>query len=148
MSTSLADQIVADMMAQDAFSQWLGVKIRDVQPGYCRLTMAVRSDMLNGFGVCHGGVTFAMADSAFAFASNTGGKISVSIDNSIHYPAAVRQGDTLTATAREISTSNKLGHYEVHVKNQDDALVGLFRGTVYRTHKVHKAAQTEQEGQN
>ena len=146
MIQSLPEQIVADMMASDAFSQWLDLKVREVQDGYCRLTMEVRSDMVNGFGVCHGGVTFAMADSAFAFASNTQGKVSVSIDNAIHYPAAVRVGDTLTATARQISSSNKLGHYEVNVTNQDDTQVALFRGTVYRTHKVHKAAQTANEG--
>jgi len=87
------------MLAHDEFSRWLGVELLDVKPERVTIRMVVRQDMTNGFGVCHGGVTFAFADSAFAFASNTGGQVSVSIENSMTYPAAVRVGDVLLAEA-------------------------------------------------
>jgi acyl-CoA thioesterase len=73
------------MLANDAFSQWLGLEVLDVRPARVSLRMTVRDDMTNGFGVCHGGVTFAFADSALAFACNTGGKVTLSIENSMTY---------------------------------------------------------------
>ncbi len=99
--------------------------------------MVVRNDMTNGFGVCHGGVTFAFADSAFAFASNTEGQVSVSIENSMTYPAAVRVGDVLLAEAEREASSRRLGYYRVRVTRNDGAVVALFRGTVYRTDREH-----------
>lgn len=134
---SRARQVVAGMMAEDAFSQWLGLQIEDVQPGAVTVRMTVRADMLNGFGVCHGGVTFALADSAFAFASNTPGQVAVSIENNIAYPAKVVAGDVLTAKAEALSSSNRLATYQVMVTNQRNERVGIFRGTVYRTQKNH-----------
>ena len=101
--------------------------------------MTVRPEMVNGFGVCHGGVTFAFADSAFAFACNTQGNVTVSIQNSMTYPAAVRAGDVLTAVAREEARSNRILYYDVTVTRSDGATVGLFRGTAYRTEKPHPA---------
>jgi acyl-CoA thioesterase len=97
--------------------------------------MTVREDMLNGFGVCHGGVTYAVADSALAFASNTHGRVSMSIENAIGYPAPVRAGDVLTAVAIEESATSRLAFYRVTVRNQEDVVVALFRGTVYRTNQ-------------
>jgi acyl-CoA thioesterase len=91
--------------------------------------------MLNGFGVCHGGVTFSLADSALAFACNTHGRVTMSIENSITYPVAVPKGEVLTASAREESASTRLGFYRVDVRNAAGTLVALFRGTVYRTSK-------------
>jgi acyl-CoA thioesterase len=88
--------------------------------------------MLNGFGVCHGGVTFSLADSALAFASNTHGRLTVSIENSITYPARIVAGDVLTAVAEEESATNRLGFYRVTVRRAED-VVALFRGTVYKT---------------
>jgi acyl-CoA thioesterase len=93
--------------------------------------------MTNGFGVCHGGVTFAFADSAFAFASNTGGQVNVSIENSMTYPAAVHVGDVLLAEAEKEASSRRLGYYRVRVTRNDGAVVALFRGTVFQTDREH-----------
>ncbi|MGE0441970.1 MAG: hydroxyphenylacetyl-CoA thioesterase PaaI [Gemmatimonadales bacterium] len=135
-----AEAIVARMMAADAFSRWLAVEILETGPGRSVIRMTVRPEMCNGFGVCHGGVTFAFADSAFAFACNTQGNVAVSIENSITYPAAVRPGDVLTATAREATKSNRILYYHVDVTRTDGTVVGLFRGTAYRTEKPHGIA--------
>lgn len=132
-----AGRIVRGMMATDWFSQWLGVELLLVKPALVTIRMTVRREMLNGFAVCHGGVTFAFADSAFAFACNTQGRIAVSIENGMTYPAAVREGDVLTATAREAASSNRILYYEVVVTKQDGAVVGLFRGTAYKSEKRH-----------
>ena len=125
------------MLAHDEFSRWLGVELLDVKPERVTIRMVVRQDMINGFGVCHGGVTFAFADSAFAFASNTGAQVSVSIENSMTYPAAVRVGDVLLAEAEKEASSRRLGYYRVRVTRNDGAVVALFRGTVYRTDREH-----------
>ena len=134
----LADRLVQGMMARDAFSQWLGVTIQEVRPRAVRVSMRVRPQMLNGFGVCHGGVTFALADSALAFASNTHGRVTMSIENSISYPVAVRDGDLLLAEAEEESGSRRLAFYRVTVRRDDGTVVALFRGTVYRTDRQHE----------
>jgi acyl-CoA thioesterase len=130
-----AGRLVATMLASDAFSRWLGVELVELLPGACTVRMTVRHEMLNGFGVCHGGVTFSLADSALAFASNTHGRVTVSVENVISYPAGVALGDVLTATAEEESAGNRLAFYRVTVRNQRDEVVALFRGTVYRTSK-------------
>jgi acyl-CoA thioesterase len=131
-----AAAIVRHMLAHDVFSRWLGVEILHVEPARVTLRMAVRQDMTNGFGVCHGGVTFAFADSALAFASNTGGKVTVSIENSMTYPAAVRVGDVLLAEAEREASSQRLAYYRVRV-TRDGAVVALFRGTVFQTEREH-----------
>ena len=132
-----AQRIVAAMMAGDHFSQWLGIEILDVAPGAVRLTMRVRPDMVNGLGVCHGGVTFSLADSALAFASNGHGPVALSVDTSITHAAPVRDGDTLTAVATEEGTTKRLGFYRVTVTNQNGTPVAWFRGTVFRTDTTH-----------
>jgi acyl-CoA thioesterase len=113
------------------------VEILHVEPARVTLRMAVRQDMTNGFGVCHGGVTFAFADSALAFASNTGGKVTVSIENSMTYPAAARVGDLLLAEAEREASSQRLAYYRVRVTRGDGAVVALFRGTVFQTDREH-----------
>ena len=123
------------MMQNDRASASLGMVVHASEPGRAVVSMLLRDDMMNGFDVTHGGIVFGLADSAHAFATNTDGEISVAIDCSIGYPAAVRTGDLLTATAEEQSTTNHLGFCEVTVKNQFGTLVGHFSGTVYRTHK-------------
>ena len=128
-----AERLVGAMLERDAFSAWLGVELLEVRPGACRLRMHVRDEMLNGFGVCHGGVTFSLADSALAFASNTHGRVTVSVDNAISYPAPVRAGDVLEAEAAEESAGRRMAYYRVTVRRQDGVVVALFRGTVYRT---------------
>jgi acyl-CoA thioesterase len=133
----LAERVVAEMMVKDAFSQWLGVVIVDIRPRRAVVRMTVREEMVNGFGVCHGGIAFSLADSALAFASNTHGRVTVSIENTITYPKVIAIGDTLTATAKEESSTSRLGFYKVTVRRSDDAIVALFKGTVYKTQKPH-----------
>ncbi|HET8624452.1 MAG TPA: hydroxyphenylacetyl-CoA thioesterase PaaI [Gemmatimonadales bacterium] len=140
-----AAAVVRHMLAHDAFSRWLGVELLDVKPARVTLRMVVREDMINGFGVCHGGVTFAFADSAFAFASNTGGQVSVSIENSMTYPAAVRVGDVLRADAEQEASSKRLAYYRVRVTRSDGAVVALFRGTVYQTDREHNVGHDGSE---
>jgi acyl-CoA thioesterase len=137
---TLAGRVVDRMMSRDAFSQWLGLEILEVRPDAVRVRMRVRDDMVNGFGVCHGGVTFALADSALAFASNTHGRVTVSIENSITYPAPVRPGDVLVASAEQESATQRLAFFRVVVTkagDDDGDVVALFRGTVYRTKQDH-----------
>jgi acyl-CoA thioesterase len=138
---ALAEQVVADMLAHDAFSRWLGIELVEVRPRAATVRMLVRAEMTNGFGVCHGGVTFALADSALAFASNTHGRVTMSIENSITYPAAVAVGDVLIAAAVEEAASARVAYYRVTVTRQDLSTVALFRGTVYRTKRPHAAAE-------
>ena len=129
-----ADKIVRQLMFEkDAFSQWMGIQIIEIKPGYCRLLAVIRPDMLNGFSICHGGVTFSIADSAFAFASNSHGIQSVSIETSISHTKRVNAGDSIIAEAIEKSLTEKLGIYEVVLKNQQNDVVALFKGTVFRT---------------
>jgi acyl-CoA thioesterase len=130
-----AERLVAAMLAGDAFSRWLGVEIVALGPGACTLRMTVRAEMANGFGVCHGGVTFSLADSALAFASNTHGRVTMSVENGITYPAPARVGDTLIAEAEEEGAGGPLAFYRVVVRTGDGITVALFRGTVYRTRR-------------
>lgn len=135
-SADAAARLVVDrMMAKDEFSQWLGVEVVEVGVKRATIRMMVRAEMVNGFGTAHGGIVYAFADSAHAFATNSDGEICVAVDCSMSYPAAVRPGDVLTATGVEQSTTNRLAFCEVTVRNQHDTVVGHFRGTVYRTHK-------------
>lgn len=132
-----ANAVVDKMVASDAFSRWLGIEVLETRVGHSVVRMTVRDEMVNGFGTSHGGIVFSLADSAFAFATNAGGFVSVAIDCTVSYPAAVRPGDVLTAIATEESTTNKLAFCSVTVRNQINAAVGHFRGTVYRTPKPH-----------
>jgi acyl-CoA thioesterase len=132
---SRAERLVAAMLAKDAFTRWLGAEVVAVAPGSCTTRMTVRPEMVNGFGVAHGAIAFALADSAMAFACNGHGTVTVSIENSVTYPAAVRVGDVLTARCEREAESGKLGYYRAPVTNQHGETVALFRGTVYRTQK-------------
>ncbi len=123
--------IVDRMYHKDAFSQWLGIQRIAEGPGHCTLEMQVRSDMVNGFGIAHGAITYALADSALAFASNAQGRKSVSIETSINHLKPVMVGDVITAIADEISITHKLGVYHVQIIRGGE-LVGHFKGIVYR----------------
>src|SRR4051812_44326853 len=114
----LADRVVAGMMQKDRFSQWLGITPLDIAPNAATTRMTVRPEMVNGFGVAHGGIAYSLADSALAFAANSNGKITVAIDNGITYPAAVQVGDELTAVAEMESSTKRLGFFRVAVTNQ------------------------------
>lgn len=132
-----ARTLVENMLARDRFSAWLGLELVSVAPGACTCRMTVREEMVNGFGVTHGGIVFSLADSAFAFACNSSGFVTVSIENGIRYPAAVYAGDVLTAVVREAGSSKRLGYFAAEVTNQDGKVVGLFTGTSFRTDRPH-----------
>jgi len=134
---ALAERVVAHMLEHDEFSRWLGLEVTHLAPNAATVRMTVRPEMVNGFGVCHGGIAFSLADSALAFASNTHGRLTVSIENSIRYPAAIMPGDVLTAAAVELSASRRLAYFDVTVRNGNGDVVGLFKGTVYRTSRDH-----------
>jgi acyl-CoA thioesterase len=121
------------MFDNDAFSQWLGIKIIDVNHGSALLEMTIREEMCNGFNIAHGGITFSFADSAFAFASNSTGRKSVSIETSISHTQSLKTGDVIRAEARQENETNKLAIYTVKVTRLDGTTVALFKGTVYRT---------------
>lgn len=125
------------MMANDFFSQWLGIKILELKPGSCKLTLTVRKDMLNGFGIAHGGITYSLADSALAFASNSKGRKSVSIETSVSHLVSLKENDELIAEAFCETETEKLGHYKVNLflKNDPTKIVALFKGIVYKTSK-------------
>lgn len=126
------DDIFRAMYDNDPFSRWMGMELVEIGPGYCTLRMRVRPEMTNGFGVAHGGITFALADSAFAFACNSRGRHALSIHCTIEHTAPVHSGDTLIAEAREEHLSNSLSNYAVHIRNQDDLPVAFFRGVAFR----------------
>src|SRR5215213_6284087 len=111
METSKAQKIVDHMINKDLFSQWLGIERLGEGAGYCKLTMTVRHEMCNGFGIAHGGITYSLADSALAFASNSHGRHAVSIETSISHLQPLKPGDVLIATAEEKSCSNRIGVY-------------------------------------
>lgn len=134
-----ARRIVQGMLDGDAFSRWLGIEVEHLALGTAVLGMLVRPEMVNGFGVCHGGVTFSLADSALAFASNGRGRLAALLNASMSYPVAAAPGDRLTARAEELTVTNRTGIYSVTVRKQDDTIVGIFKGTVYRTSRTYGA---------
>ncbi len=138
---SKAWKIAEAMYANDSYSQWLGIDILEMETGYCVAKMTVREEMTNGFKIAHGGITYGLSDSAFAFASNSQGRKAVSVETSISHIAKVDIGDVLTATAKEESLSNKIAVYNITVVNQNGEKVALFKGTVYRTSKDWEIAE-------
>jgi len=132
---SLPEKVVGKMYDNDAFSQWLGIEVVEVKDGYCELKMTVRKEMLNGFQIAHGGIAYSLADSALAFASNSHGRKSLSVETSISHTVSVKEGNVLTANTEELSLSDKIGVYHITITNQDNQEVAYFKGTVYRTSK-------------
>jgi acyl-CoA thioesterase len=130
---SLAESAVAALYEGDRASQALGMKIDSAAPGAARVSMTVRPDMVNGHRLCHGGLVFALADSAFAFACNSHGDRTLAAAASIDFLAPAREGDVLTAAARELWRSGRSGIYEITVTNQRGECIALFRG---RSHRV------------
>jgi acyl-CoA thioesterase len=123
------------MMQHDAFSRWLGIEVLDVQEGYSKIRMTLRDEMLNGFGVIHGGIAFSLADSAFAFACNNRNNLSLALDTSINFTKTTKPGDVLTAEAKELHNGRTTGLYIITVTNQHNEQVALFKGTCFRTGK-------------
>lgn len=129
-------QVVNSLMENDHFSKWLGMEVLETGEGISKLKMTVKSEMLNGFGIAHGGITYSLADSALAFASNSHGIKSVSVETSISHLAPLHEGDIIIAIAKEENRSNKIGVYTIKVYKENDLeVVALFKGTVYRTSK-------------
>jgi acyl-CoA thioesterase len=120
------------MMQKDAFSKWLGIEIIDVKEGYSKLKMTVREEMTNGLGIAHGGIAFSLADSAFAFASNSRNNRSVSLETSISFIKPIQKGDELIAEAKELHNGSSTGLYHIFIYNQIPQLVAFFRGTCFR----------------
>lgn len=129
------EQVVDHMMEHDLFSQWLGIKVLEVKEGYSRITMIIREEMINGFGIVHGGIAFALSDSAFAFACNNRNNLSVALDTSINFLKPVNVGDELIAEAKEIHNGKSTGLYHISVFNQRNHQVAFFKGTCFRTGK-------------
>lgn len=132
----LAKKVVAKMMQDDLFSQWMGVKIIEISEGYSKIKMKLRTEMINGFNVIHGGIIFSLADSAFAFACNNRNNLSMALDVSITFNKASKPGDTLIAEAKEIHNGRNTGLYIINVINQNHDQVALFKGTCFRTQKM------------
>ena len=130
-----AKEVVAHMMKHDLFSQWLGVEVLLIKDGYSNIKMTVREEMINGFGIVHGGIAFSLADSAFAFACNNRNVLSVALDTSINFLKPVHVGDVLIAEAKELHNGKSTGLYHITITNQKDHVVAVFKGTCYRTDK-------------
>lgn len=128
-------ETVQYMLNQDAFSQWMGIKILEIREKYCYLEMPIKPEMINGLKTVHGGVTFSFADSALAFSSNNGGDAAVALNCVINFTTAVRLGDTLFAESKLLTETRKTGIYDILITNQHKELVASFRGTVYKINK-------------
>lgn len=119
------------MLRQDAFSQLLGMELIAIDQGSCTLRCEITREMTNGFGIAHGGITYSLADSALAFASNAYGTHCFSVDTNISHLKKVKLGDVLIATCTESHRGKRTGVYQVDVQNQEGMRVAYFRGTVF-----------------
>jgi acyl-CoA thioesterase len=129
---ALARRVGEAMYARDAAAKAMGIAVGEVREGAAVLTMTVRPDMLNGHGIAHGGLVFALADTAFAYACNSRNEPTVALQCSISFARATRSGEVLTARAQERTRSKRTSTYDVTVCGQDGEIVALFRGTAYR----------------
>jgi len=131
----LANNVVNDMLQKDLFSQWLGISIIEIKEGYSKIKMTVRPEMINGFGIVHGGIAFSLADSAFAFACNNRNVLSVALDTNINFLKPVQVNDVLIAEAKELHNGRSTGLYHINITNQQNETVAVFKGTCFRTSK-------------
>ena len=131
----IAGKVVANMLQNDLFSQWLGISIIEIKEGYSKIKMTVRPEMINGFGIVHGGIAFSLADSAFAFACNNRNILSVALDTSINFLKPVHIDDVLIAEATELHNGRSTGLYHINITNQRNETVAVFKGTCFRTSK-------------
>ena len=129
---AMADATAEAMYSRDRAAQALGIKIVRVQPGASLLTMTVRSDMVNGHHICHGGMIFSLADTAFAYACNSYNKNTVASACHIDFLAPAKEGETLEAEAVEQSAAGRTGVYDITVRNNHGKTIALFRGKSYR----------------
>ncbi len=126
-----ASEIVNLMMNKDEFSSWMDIKIENIEKGKCSLSCHIRQEMLNGFSIAHGGIAYSIADSTLAFAANSYGFQSFSIETSISHLVKVQQGDVLKSNSIEIHRGNKTAIYQIEVFNQNKIMVAIMKGTVY-----------------
>ena len=131
-------EIVNKMINNDAFSKWLGINIIQLEKGYCKLQMKILQDMTNGFDIAHGGICYSLADSALAFASNSHGKMALSIETSISHTKKVNINDTLIAETKELNINSKTGLYNIKITNQNSEEIAFFKGTVFFSDKIWK----------
>lgn len=132
---NLAQAVFNKMMEKDYCSQWMGIEPMLIEEGHCKIKMTVKKEMLNGHGILHGGIAFAFADSAFAFASNSYGRMAVSINSSMIFSKAAKIGDVLFAEAKALNVTYKTADFDVNVMDKNGEIYYYFRGTVYRTSK-------------
>jgi acyl-CoA thioesterase len=131
-----ANKVVDHMLQHDLFSQWLGISVVQIKEGYSKIKMTVRAEMINGFGIVHGGIAFSLADSAFAFACNNRNILSVALDTSINFLKPVYVLDELVAEATELHNGKSTGLYHITITNQHQHIVAVFKGTCFRTNKT------------
>ena len=124
----LAEAVRQRMFANDAASQAMGMQIEAVGPGFARIAMTVRADMLNGFKICHGGLITTLADSAFAFGCNSHNEMTVASGIVVDFLAPAHEGDRLVAECHEVARTGKTGVYDIHVTNQHGRKVMVMRG--------------------
>jgi acyl-CoA thioesterase len=132
-ATALAKRVAERMMKDDRAAAALGIQLDEISPGFARMSLLISDEMVNGFGICHGGITFSLADTAFAYACNSRNRKSIALGCTINYLKAVKPGDKLTATAREQSAGGRIGLYDISLSNQEGTVVAEFRGTSYST---------------
>jgi len=132
---ALAEAVFHKMIEKDYCSQWLQLEPIFLKEGHCKIKMVVRKEMLNGYGILHGGIAYTFADSAFAFASNSYGRLAVSINGSMIYSKSAKEGETLFAEAKSLNVTHRTADFDVNVMNADEEIYYHFRGTVYRSSK-------------
>ena len=129
----LPEKIVLKMISNDSFSSWLDLEIEGVKKGYCKLKATINKHMTNGFDLAHGGICYSIADSCFAFAANSTGKISLTKSASINYLKKVEINDIITAECHQLNENSNL--FTVHLFNQRNEEIALFKGTAHFTNK-------------
>ena len=129
-------EVLDHLLNKDRFSRWMGLQIDEIRLGYCKLHFLVTNEMLNGLDMIHGGILFSAADSAFAFACNSYGIITLALEVNINFIKSVKAGEILTVEAVEIHFGSKIGIYDIRTINNLGELISLFKGTAYRTSKV------------
>lgn len=128
-------QNAENILKEDFFSQWMGVRLIEIREHYCKIEIPIRKEMSNGIGTVHGGVTFAFAESALAYSCLPLGETCVALNCAINFTKAVKLGDVLTAESELIANMKKTAVYDIKVSNQENKLVASFRGTVYKLEK-------------